>query len=160
MGLSLDELRRRDLVPFRAAIGAGVPGVIVGHGLYAADDFVTPASLSRRRDHVLLKRELGFEGIAITDDLAAPRSRADWTVPDAGGAARSAGARHGVDLGSTRADQEAAYVALVHAVRAGRDLQPARLDAGGGADADARSGDYGLDPAADGSSALPATHAL
>lgn len=71
VGLSLDELRERDLVPFRAAIRAGAPAVVVGHASYATDDFVLPASLSRTLATDVLRGGLGFRGIAISDDLAA-----------------------------------------------------------------------------------------
>jgi beta-N-acetylhexosaminidase len=71
VGLSLDELRKRDLVPFRAAIRAGAPAVVVGHASYATDDFVVPASLSRTLATDVLRGGLGFRGIAISDDLAA-----------------------------------------------------------------------------------------
>jgi beta-N-acetylhexosaminidase len=59
-------LRQRDLAPFRAAIGAGVPCVMVGHAIY-------PKLGSRRASlepatYELLRR-LGFEGVAITDSL-------------------------------------------------------------------------------------------
>jgi beta-N-acetylhexosaminidase len=126
VGLTLDELRRRDLVPFRAAIDAGVPGVIVGHGLYAADDFVTPASLSRRVTTGLLKRELRFEGIAIADDLADPPISALEKVPDAAVTALKAGADMLYVSGST-GDQQAAYVAVLRAVRSG-EIPRARVD--------------------------------
>lgn len=126
VGLSIAELRRRDLVPFRAAIDAGVPGVIVGHGLYAADDFVTPASLSRRVTTGLLKRELGFEGIAIADDLADPPISALAKVPDAAVTALKAGADMLYVSGST-GDQQAAYAAVLRAVRT-REITRKRLD--------------------------------
>lgn len=71
VGLSLEELRERDLVPFRAAIRAGAPAVVVGHANYATDDFVTPASLSRTLATDVLRGGLGFRGIAISDDMAA-----------------------------------------------------------------------------------------
>jgi len=126
VGLSIEELRSRDLVPFRAAIEAGVPGVLVGHGLYAADDFVTPASLSRRVTTGLLKRELGFEGIAIADDLADPPISALEKVPDAAVSALKAGADMLYVSGST-GDQQAAYVAVLRAVRSG-EVSRARLN--------------------------------
>ena len=71
VGLSLEELRKRDLVPFRAAIRAGAPAVVIGHGSYATDDFVLPASMSRTLATDVLRGGLGFRGIAISDDLAA-----------------------------------------------------------------------------------------
>jgi beta-N-acetylhexosaminidase len=59
-------LRERDLIPFRAAIGAGVPCVMVGHAIY-------PKLGSRRASlesaTYELLRGLGFEGVAITDSL-------------------------------------------------------------------------------------------
>jgi beta-N-acetylhexosaminidase len=71
VGLSLEELRERDLVPFRAAIRAGAPAVVVGHGSYATDDFVLPATMSPTLATDVLRGGLGFRGIAISDDLAA-----------------------------------------------------------------------------------------
>ena len=71
VGHSLEELRKRDLVPFRAAIRAGVPAVVVGHASYGLDDFVTPASLSKSFATDVLRGGLGFRGVAISDDLAA-----------------------------------------------------------------------------------------
>ena len=118
VGLSLAELRRRDLVPFRAAIKAGVPGVIVSHGLYAADDFVTPASLSRRITTGLLKRELRFKGVAIADDLADPPVSALSDVPEAAVTALKAGADMLYVSGSA-GDQQAAYVTVLRAARSG-----------------------------------------
>jgi beta-N-acetylhexosaminidase len=103
-----------------------VPGVIVGHGLYAADDFVTPASLSRRVIGGLLKRELRFEGIAITDDLADPPVSALAKVPDAAVTALKAGADMLYVSGST-GDQQAAYVAVLRAARS-REIPRARLN--------------------------------
>jgi beta-N-acetylhexosaminidase len=126
VGLSVAELRRRDLPPFRAAIDAGVPGVLVGHGLYATDDFVTPASLSRSVMTGLLKRDLGFKGVAITDDLADPPISAQEKVPDAAVTAVKAGADMLYISGST-GDQQAAYVALLRAVRSG-EVSRARLN--------------------------------
>jgi beta-N-acetylhexosaminidase len=71
VGLSLEELRKRDLVPFRAAIRAGAPAVLVGHASYDLDDFVLPASLSKSFATDVLRGGLGFRGVAISDDLAA-----------------------------------------------------------------------------------------
>jgi beta-N-acetylhexosaminidase len=58
-----------DLPPFEAAIEAGVPMVMVGHLVYPAIDPHNPASLSR--DTIgMLRRDLGFDGVVVTDDLA------------------------------------------------------------------------------------------
>ena len=118
VGQSLAELRRRDLVPFRAAIEAGVPGIVLGHGLYVLDDFVTPASLSPGVATGLLRRELKFKGIAITDDLADPPITALGSIPDAAVAAVKAGADM-LYISGPAGDQQAAYVAVLRAARRG-----------------------------------------
>jgi beta-N-acetylhexosaminidase len=126
VGLGLDELRDRDLIPFSAAIDAGVPGVVIGHALYPFNDFTVPASLSKQVATGLLRRSLHFRGVAITDDLADPAITAIHTVPDA--AVRAL--RVGVDMlyisGGT-GDQQAAYVSVLRAVQRGR-IPRRRLD--------------------------------
>ena len=63
-------LDRVELPPFRAAIAAGVPAVMLAHLIVPALDPTPglPASLSRRVTD-LLRRDLGFAGLAVTDDL-------------------------------------------------------------------------------------------
>lgn len=126
VGLSLSELRQSDLVPFRAAVRAGVPAILVGHGLYATDEFVTPASLSRAVMQGLLRRELRFRGIAIADDLADPPITALGTVPDAAVQAVKAGADM-VFISGPEGDQQASYVAVLRAARSG-EIPRARID--------------------------------
>ncbi len=126
VGLSLEELSSRDLVAFRAAFRAGAPGVVLSNGLYAPDDFVTPGSLSERITTELLREELKFEGIAITDDLADPSITALATVPDAAVKAVKAGADM-VQISGSPGDQQAAYVAVLRAVRSG-EIPRRRLD--------------------------------
>lgn len=116
VGLTIDELAQRDLVPFKAVIDAGAPAVTIGHGLYATDDFVTPASLSRTIVTDLLRERLGFRGVAIADDLSAPAITAVESVPDAAVDAVRAGADMLVVSGP-RAEQEEAYLAVLNAVR-------------------------------------------
>ncbi|GII02066.1 glycoside hydrolase family 3 protein [Planobispora takensis] len=62
-------LRERDLPPFRAAIEAGVRAVMCGHLLVPALDPAVPATLSRRVLTGLLREELGFEGVLVTDAI-------------------------------------------------------------------------------------------
>jgi beta-N-acetylhexosaminidase len=66
---SLDLLRDRDLPPFRAAIEAGVRAVMCGHLLVPALDPAGPATMSRRILTGLLREELGFEGMLVTDAI-------------------------------------------------------------------------------------------
>ncbi len=66
---SLDELEASDLVPFRTAVEAGLPAVMVGHLDVRAIDPRVPASLSRPVVTGLLRDELGFGGLVVTDAL-------------------------------------------------------------------------------------------
>jgi beta-N-acetylhexosaminidase len=66
--VSLAQLRSTDLLPFRAAIAAGVRAVMTAHVLYPAIDDV-PATISRRLLTGVLRQELGFDGVIITDAL-------------------------------------------------------------------------------------------
>ncbi len=65
------QIRDEDLVPFRAAIGAGVPLVMAGHALYPALDDERIASQSQPIIQGLLREELGFDGVVITDSTEA-----------------------------------------------------------------------------------------
>ncbi|MFF4258354.1 glycoside hydrolase family 3 N-terminal domain-containing protein [Streptomyces sp. NPDC001663] len=62
-------LREVDLLPFRAAISAGVPLVMTAHVVHPALDPAAPATLSRRVLTDLLRTELGFQGVIVTDAL-------------------------------------------------------------------------------------------
>lgn len=62
---------RRDLVPFRAAVDAGVALVMLSHALYPALDTRRIASQSPRIATSLLRRQLGFDGVVITDSIEA-----------------------------------------------------------------------------------------
>jgi beta-N-acetylhexosaminidase len=61
----------RDLVPFRAAIAAGVPLVMLSHASYPALDENRIASQSKPIATGLLRRRLGFDGVVVTDSLEA-----------------------------------------------------------------------------------------
>lgn len=64
---SLDELRQTDLLPFREAVEAGAPVVMTGHVAVDALDPGVPASVSPAVVQGLLRDDLGFEGVAVTD---------------------------------------------------------------------------------------------
>jgi len=69
--LSRDELEARTFVPFRAAVAAGLKMMMSGHVAVPAltGDPTLPATLSRAAMHDLLRTELGFEGLSISDAL-------------------------------------------------------------------------------------------
>ncbi len=90
---SLAELRNEELVPFRAAIDAGVDAIMVSHGIHRELGSTLPGTLDPRIATTLLRDELGFEGVAMTDSMNARGLREAWgdTVPRACPVAIAAG---------------------------------------------------------------------
>lgn len=78
--LALDDWRRSDAVPFAAGIDAGASLLMYGHLAYTAVDPL-PASLSPEW-HRIAREELGFEGVAVTDDLGMLLSSGDPAYAD------------------------------------------------------------------------------
>lgn len=68
-GRTLDELRAKDFVPFAAAVEEGVESILVSHIITSSIDAEKPASVSAKTV-ALLRDELGYDGIIMTDDLA------------------------------------------------------------------------------------------
>lgn len=126
---SLAALQGRDLVPFAAAVRAGVPAVMTSNAVVPGLSTL-PVSLSAAATR-LLRTTLGFDGAIITDSLSATAiSAAGFTVGAASVQALVAGA-DGVILGSGDTYDGAALASsvrhsIVAAVDAGR-LSPARL---------------------------------
>jgi beta-N-acetylhexosaminidase len=114
---TLAELMASDLVPFRAAIGAGVRCMLTAHVMFPAIDDV-PATLSRRLITGVLREELGFDGVVITDALG--MSAIGDGAKTAAGAIRAMAA--GADLlclSAGSAAQQRARDTLAAAVRGG-----------------------------------------
>jgi beta-N-acetylhexosaminidase len=63
------ELEEKELAPFRAAIAAGVEAVMTAHVLYPAWDEEYPATMSRRILRGILREEMGFGGLVVSDDM-------------------------------------------------------------------------------------------
>jgi beta-N-acetylhexosaminidase len=66
---AMERLERVELVPFRAAVGAGIASLMTAHVLFDSIDPQVPATLSRRVVTGLLRERLGFEGLVFTDDF-------------------------------------------------------------------------------------------
>jgi beta-N-acetylhexosaminidase len=65
----LETLLDRDLAPY-LALGAAAGAIMISHGTYPrVDDSGLPATLSRTMTHDLLRNQLHFDGIAISDDM-------------------------------------------------------------------------------------------
>jgi beta-N-acetylhexosaminidase len=90
------------------------------------NDFTQPASLPRSIATDLLRKELGFAGVAIADDLADPAISSSYSVPDAAVKAVRAGVDMVIVSGSA-GDQQAAYSAVLRAAQSG-ELARARLN--------------------------------
>lgn len=110
---SLDELRERELLPFRAGIEAGADMVMIGHLIVSAVD-EEPALFSHALVTELLREELGFRGVVITDALEMG-ALGSYTVGETAVKAVLAG----VDLLLCPGDPEAAVDALEAAVTDG-----------------------------------------
>ncbi len=86
------ELEEVNLVPFRAAIEEKVAGVMTSHAIYPSIDPDAPATLSRAVLKDLLRGDLGYDGLIITDDLEMGAIAEGWGVPAGAAAAFGAGA--------------------------------------------------------------------
>ncbi len=65
---SLERLRAVELAPFAAAVRAGVPMIMTAHIVFAGVDD-RPATMSRAWIDGILRREMGFDGVVVSDDL-------------------------------------------------------------------------------------------
>jgi beta-N-acetylhexosaminidase len=88
--LPLATLRSRELVPFAAAIGAGTATIMTSHILLPQLDDV-PATFSPRILGGLLREELGFEGVIVSDALDMRGASGTTGIPDAAVRALAAG---------------------------------------------------------------------
>jgi len=119
-----DRLNRLELVPFRAAIDAGVDSVMTAHiavpALAPAD---TPATLSSAILTGLLRKELGFKGLVVTDALEMGGIARGYSAGEAAVRAIEAGA----DALLMPSDTDAAIKGVYAAVQSGR-LTRARIE--------------------------------
>lgn len=80
---TLEALRNVELVPFQKAIEEGADAVMVAHILFPALDPDYPSSMSKAIITGLLRNEMKFEGVIITDDLTMGAIANDYTIPEA-----------------------------------------------------------------------------
>lgn len=69
LNLTLEDLRNRELVPFKTLIEAQIPLIMTAHILFPQIDPDVPATLSHSILNDILRGELGFEGVVVSDDL-------------------------------------------------------------------------------------------
>lgn len=119
-----DQWEEVDAPPFEAAIDAGVDSIMSAHLQFPAlDDSGTPATLSQPIMTDLLRDEMGFEGVVVTDSLEMEGVRANYSDAEIPVKALQAGA----DLLLMPEDLEVAYDAVIDAVDDG-ELTEERLD--------------------------------
>ena len=111
-----DRLRRVEFVPFKAAIEAGVATIMTAHVLVPSLDEKRPASLSRHIVFDLLRDELHYQGVILSDDLEMKAIADGYAVPEAAVLAIEAGCDGVLICSGDHATQAAALEALVHAV--------------------------------------------
>ena len=128
-----------ELVPFHAAIQAGLGAVMTSHILFPALDSVLPATLSPAILTGLLRDELGFDGLIITDDLEMKGVADGWGAPEAAVLAVLAGADILLCC-HTYETQRAIRDVLVEAVASGR-LTEARINESANRIAAAKAGE-------------------
>lgn len=112
------ELARLDLVPFAAAIKAGVPAVMPAHMVFPGlGEPKLPVTLSSAVIQGVLRGKLGFKGLVVSDSLDMGAIANTWGTPEA--AVRSLEA--GCDLLLIgKGDYKGAYAAVLAAVESGR----------------------------------------
>ena len=126
VAVDVERIRAVELKPFRAAIETNVGGIMTAHIVYPAFDADRPATLSRPVLTGLLRGELGFDGLIITDDMEMKAIDERYSTGEAAVMAIEAGADMVLSLW-TYQNQVRVFNALVSAVRSGR-ISEARVD--------------------------------
>ncbi|MFF1574758.1 beta-N-acetylhexosaminidase [Leifsonia sp. NPDC058292] len=119
--LTLEQLRERELRPFRAVIEAGARTVMTSHILLPQLDADRPATFSPTIVQGLLRDELGFEGVVVSDALDMKGASGEKGIPEAAVLALAAGCDL-LCIGTENTDEQLADIeaAIAHAVVSGR----------------------------------------
>ena len=121
---TLDEMRNYEFLPFQAGINAGADFVMVSHIIASGvDEEALPSSLSKVIVTDILRNELGFQGVIITDALDMSAITEYYTSEEASVMAIEAG----VDMLLMPDDFNAAYEAVLAAVKDGT-ISEERID--------------------------------
>lgn len=122
---TLEELQNCELVPFRDGIAEGIDFIMVGHMILPeVQEEQVPSSLSEEIITGLLREEMGYQGIVITDAMNMGAIYSCYSSADAARKAILAGA----DLILMPADFYSAYYGLLQDVR-GQVISEERIDA-------------------------------
>ncbi|HKM43761.1 MAG TPA: beta-N-acetylhexosaminidase, partial [Limnochordia bacterium] len=125
---SRERLDQVELLPFKEAIAQGVTGIMTAHVVFPAieDTPGLPSTLSYQVLTKLLREELGFEGLIMTDCMEMAAIKETYGTVEAAVMAIEAGADM-VLISQTEELQSSAFTALVAAVRSGR-IAEERID--------------------------------
>jgi beta-N-acetylhexosaminidase len=115
-----DRIRRVECVPFREAIAADVAFIMTAHVLVPSLDEERPATLSPRIVQAILRDELRFGGVILSDDLEMKAIANSYTAPDAAVQAIAAGCDGLLICSGDVNTQAATLEALVYAVERDR----------------------------------------
>jgi beta-N-acetylhexosaminidase len=115
-----ERLREVEFAPFAAAIRAGVATIMTAHVLVPSLDEERPATLSRHIVTGILRRELYYEGVILSDDLEMKAIVNQYPVPSAAVMAVEAGCDGILICSGDHQIQVEALEALIHAVEDGR----------------------------------------
>ncbi|HVZ73958.1 MAG TPA: beta-N-acetylhexosaminidase [Polyangia bacterium] len=118
----LARLRAVELAPFAAAARAGMEAFMTAHVVFRALDTDRPATLSHRVLTDLLRGELGFRGVIVSDDLGMKAVADRWPIEELAVASIEAGADH-LLIREPLARQRAAHEALVRAAETRADFR-------------------------------------
>jgi beta-N-acetylhexosaminidase len=122
-----ERLREIEFAPFRAAIEAGVATIMTAHVLVPSLDETRPATLSPRIVSGILRDELQFEGVILSDDLEMKAIAGQYAVPAAAVMAIGAGCDGMLICSGHHETQVAALEAVIHAVEEGT-VRVSRID--------------------------------
>lgn len=120
------QLEETELVPFKAAIKEGIEAIMTAHIVFPALDGQLPATLSKTILTGLLRQELGYEGVIVTDSLSMKSIANTWGFGEATVMSIEAGADLVLALGTFEQQLESLN-ALIEAVKNGR-ISEKRLD--------------------------------
>jgi len=115
-----ERLREVEFAPFRAAIAAGVATIMTAHVLVPSLDEQRPATLSKRVVTGILRHELHYDGVILSDDLEMKAIAKEYAVPAAAVMAIEAGCDGMLICSGDHATQAASLEALIHAVEEDR----------------------------------------
>lgn len=116
----LKSLEKTELLPFKLAIEGGLQGIMASHILYPAIDDKYPATLSKAIITDLLKREMGFKGLIVTDSLTMGAINNNFTHKEIVNLCVNAGVDLMIFCGrADLVDQEDIYNSLLEEVKCG-----------------------------------------